>query len=227
MKLLCTTFFCALLLSIDSMAANANIQVATRDEPAYGQTQYAARNGDCSLIWIVRTSQGPAFSVREMRACKSEAATSENLQLMRRELLTVMQTGTVQALAQASEITESKAHKQEKLPPRLLSDMRVLSVGRLEEMPDFRQSWQQALSADQEWQRRISTPKAQANLALEKLLLEIANRENVFSELGKIFEEQGYRLKLRNIEKLRLHPDGALLDCQLFFSLAKINAAMN
>lgn len=204
--------------------ANAASRVEILDEPNYAQTRYAISHENCKLMWIVRAAQAPAFFVREMRACDVQQHGADVLVPLRDELLAVLQQGrAAQKLVSSDEVALAQASA---IVARQLSDMRSLSMGSLEQMPHWQQALQQALAADVSWRNaRSKLGRAQSNLALEKLLIAIANREAVFADLAKSFEPSGYSVRLRNIEKLRFMPDGRVLDCQLFFVLTPLTQA--
>lgn len=212
--------FVSLLLTA-SLSANAASSLQVLDEPAYAQTRYAISRENCQVMWILPSAQTTGFSVREMRSCPPQQDGLELQVQLRTELLTAIQQD--HAAPQALSGTESGLANQSKLAARRLADMRSLAMGSLEQMPHWRQALQQALAADATWRAaRGKLGKGQSNLALEKILVAIANREAVFSDLNRSFAHAGYALQLRNIEKLRYTPDGSLLDCQLFFSVTPL-----
>ncbi len=216
MKLL--SFSCLLLSVFCCLTNTANAASALEtpvdilDEPTYGQTRYAISGDNCKLMWIVRATQAPSFFVREMRACDVQQHGADMLVQLRAQLLSAVQQGRA---AQQSASADASA-----IAARPLSEMRSLSMGSLEQMPHWQQALQQALAADVGWRvARSKLGRGESNLALEKRLIEIANRAAVFADLAKNFENTGYTLRLRNIEKLRFMLDGRVLDCQLFFIL--------
>lgn len=200
------------------VTANAASHIEILDEPIYAQTRYAIQRENCKLMWIVRAAQAPAFSVREMRACDVQLNGSDVLVQLRDELLAVVQQG--RPAHQPASSDQASPAQTNAIVARPLTNMRSLSEGSLEQMPHWQQALQNALAVDVGWRAaRSKLGSGQSNLALEKRLVEIANREAVFADLAKSFEPSGYTLRLRNIEKLRFLPDGRVLDCQLFFSV--------
>lgn len=220
MKLL--NFTSLLLSAFCVFSANAatslEMPIDILEEPNYAQTRYAISHENCKLMWIVRAGQAPSFFVREMRACNAQPHGTELLLQLRSQLLSAVQQG--RPAQQSIAATEPGLAQASAIAARPLSALRSLSMGSLEQMPHWQLALQQALAADVGWRTaRSKLGRGQSNLALEKRLIEIANRDGVFADLAKIFENTGYTLRLRNIEKLRFLPDGRVMDCQLFFML--------
>lgn len=216
MKLL--PFVYLLLAAFCGVSANAASNLEIHDEPHYAQTRYALSRENCKLMWTVRATQAPAFSVSEMRACDLQQYGKDVLPQLRGELLLALQSG--RAGLQDGSQSDSLGKPLKPIPARALADMHSLSVGRLEELPQWQLALQQALATDPVWRAERSKPgRSQNSLILAKRLIEVANRDAVFADLAKVFEALGYTLYLRNIEKMRFLPDGRLLDCQLFFGL--------
>ncbi len=210
-----------LLSAFCCLTANAASHLEILDEPTYAQTRYAIGHESCKLMWTVHAFQAPAFSVREMRTCDLQQHGTTTLVQLRNELLVALQQGRpAQAAPQGSAADEPAPGHGSAIVARRLADMRTLAMGSLQQMPHWHQALQAALTADIGWRTaRRKLGHRQSNLALEKRLIEIANREAVFADLAQSFENTGYTLRLRNIEKLRFMPDGRLLDCQLSFTL--------